>query len=458
MVLRQLAQRVDDLPTLAQRATARRLLARPTDGSQAVGGEPKYGTAPASELCDAHVCVHWVTTGPQRVASTDSDHNGVPDQVDTTRSDLAHVYAKEVEKMGYRSPRTDTASGDHGSNGKLDIYLGDLGEQGLYGYCTTDQPHANRLPKVSAYCVLDNDYDPRQFPEHTPLQNLQVTAAHEFFHAVQYAYDWLEDLWFMEGTAVWMEDQVYDGVNDNRQYLVYSPLSYPEVPVDFNDQTYQPYGSWIFWRFLTEWAGKGRRDDPTLIRQVWISAGRGANYSTRALTKVLAARRTSLPEAFRTFGTWIRNPGRYFREGSHYSPAQQERRFTVTKARRSVAPFRVPMNHLSNSFVRFTPGRSLAGTWKLRVSVNMADRSRGSVAQLALRRRNGSLTVRSITLSRTGNGTRTFDFRRSIISYLDLDMVNASARFRCHRGTTLSCGGVALDDDLRATVTAKAVR
>ena len=46
-------------------------------------------------------------------------------------------------------------------------------------------------------------------PAHTPLENLEVTAAHELFHAVQFAYDYDEDAWFMEATATWAEDEVY---------------------------------------------------------------------------------------------------------------------------------------------------------------------------------------------------------------------------------------------------------
>ena len=46
-----------------------------------------------------------------------------------------------------------------------------------------------------------------------------MTAAHEFFHAVQFAYDAADDQWFMESTATWMEDEIYDDVNDNLQYL-----------------------------------------------------------------------------------------------------------------------------------------------------------------------------------------------------------------------------------------------
>ncbi len=61
---------------------------------------------------------------------------------------------------------------------------------------------------------------------------LRATAAHEFFHAVQFAYDSSEDAWLTEGTAVWMEDRVADDVNANRRWLRSSPLVHPWVPVD----------------------------------------------------------------------------------------------------------------------------------------------------------------------------------------------------------------------------------
>ena len=67
--------------------------------------------------------------------------------------------------------------------------------------------------------MLDNDYSRREFPTNTPLENMHVTAAHEYFHAVQFAYDFFEDGWFMEATATWAEDELFDTVNDNVNYL-----------------------------------------------------------------------------------------------------------------------------------------------------------------------------------------------------------------------------------------------
>ena len=77
--------------------------------------------------------------------------------------------------------------------------------------------------------MVDNNYTEGIFRNHTPIQNLKVTLAHEFFHAVQFAYDIGEDTWLMEGTATWMEDQVYDG---NQRQPPVPPEQPAEVPLD----------------------------------------------------------------------------------------------------------------------------------------------------------------------------------------------------------------------------------
>jgi hypothetical protein len=217
----------------------------------------------------------------------------VPAWVRTTSDTMEHVYAAEVGRLGYLPPRSD-AAGTVDGDGRVDVYLADLGRQGLYGYCTSDQPDGDTARQVYGYCVLDNDYSHSQYPTHTALQNLQVTAAHEFFHLVQFGYDWWEDAWLMEGTAAWMEDEVYDGVNDNRQYLAQSPLAYPYIPLDYTSGDYQPYGAWIFWKFLSEWSGPGRASDPSVVRGVWEAAV-GGRYSAGALRKVLQDRHTTVP-------------------------------------------------------------------------------------------------------------------------------------------------------------------
>ncbi len=430
MVLRDLARQAHDLPTLTLRRQARAVLARPTDGTGPSDdgndgiAAPDYGAATTYRLCGVHVCVHWVQTGEHRTDPLDEDGNGYPDQVDRTLRVMEHVYDVEVTGLGYRAPLSDAAAPENGGSDQLDVYLADIGPQWLYGYCTSDDPQLTSVRSTYAYCVLDNDYSAAQFgTRHTPTQNLEVTAAHEFFHAVQYAYNWNRADWLMEGTAAWMEDEVYDRINDNRQYLVESPLTYPDVPLTSFD-----YGAWIFWRFLSEWSGPGRSDDVTVVRGVWQRAATVS--SMEALRRTLGSRRTSVTAAFRAFGTWSRSPRHYFREGRGYPAATTGKVFVLSAAHPGTGAWVTQLNHLSRDFIRFRPGSSLAGDSRLQVRVDMADTARGSVARVVVIGTDGSLRVHPFRLDRHGNATHRYPFRGSTVADVDLDLGNAGTSSR----------------------------
>ena len=258
------------------RAAARGILARPSDRADDPFGDGYSPSAVVKRLCDAHVCVHWVETTRDAPPLEDLDASGIPDWVETTQGTFADVWEAEVDDLGYAPPLSDAESTTNGGDARLDVYLVDIGRSGYFGYCTTDDPTGWITTRVSAYCVLDDDFaDPiLQLP--VPAVGLHVTAAHEFFHAAQFSYDWLEDLWFMEGTAVWIEDEVYDGANDLLRYLGgRSPLGRPDVPLDTGHSGYE-YGAWLFWRYLSEHHGAG------IVRSAWTRAVGDDAYSLRA--------------------------------------------------------------------------------------------------------------------------------------------------------------------------------
>ena len=225
------------------------------------------------------ICVHWVNRTADAPPKADTNHNGRPDQVDYTIRTLKAVWQREVVELGYRLPRRDGGPPRHqGPNRGIDVFLADLGFKGEYGYCTTDHrsPAQRKQRTAPAYCVLDNDFSEQQFPapDVNGTDALHVTVAHEFFHAIQFAYDYSHrDQWLREGTAVWMENEVYPAVHADYQFLDGSPLSQPEVPLDAfgeSDIGESPeYGAWIFWRFLSEYVGVGA------VRAVWGGIGRG---------------------------------------------------------------------------------------------------------------------------------------------------------------------------------------
>ena len=196
------------------------------------------------------VCVHYVTDrrprgrcGRQRQRRTRLRRPRAEDDDRRARRLRGRRLPPTEVRHRRRQPRP---------NEKPDVYLADIGNDGLYGYCATDDDIPVNGPQDTwGYCVLDNDYSKGEFPTNTPKENLQVTAAHEYFHAVQFGYDISEDGWVMEATATWAEDELYDGVNDNVQYLRSGPMSLPHKSLDQFFQSYH-YGAWIFFRYLTE--------------------------------------------------------------------------------------------------------------------------------------------------------------------------------------------------------------
>ncbi len=271
--------------------------------------------------------MHWVNTTSDAPPLIDLNHDLLPDQVDRTLDAFETAWRVEVARMGFRAPMSDGSSSDHGPNDLLDVYLADVGASGLAGYTATDDPHANDdaypYRNYSAYIVVDDDFSTAQLGSTGGLGGLRATAAHEFFHAVQYAYDSSEDPWLTEGTAVWMEDEVADDVDANRRWLRSSALEHPWVPVD-SSRGMNEYGAWIFWRFLTESAG-GHGDDSTLIRRVWELAADGPGdpnlFSAQALQQVLGSYHRSLAGALATFGAWNLAPAAFYQEGAAYPHA-----------------------------------------------------------------------------------------------------------------------------------------
>jgi hypothetical protein len=98
-----------------------------------------------------------------------------------------------------------------------DIYIQSLGGQSVYGWAYQD---AGTLEITTSSCiVIDNNFTENIYATRG-LNGLQVTAAHEFFHAVQFAYYANANAsWWQELTATWMEDIAYDQINDYYQYL-----------------------------------------------------------------------------------------------------------------------------------------------------------------------------------------------------------------------------------------------
>jgi len=138
---------------------------------------------------------------------------------------LEETYDAEVEREGYPAPTNIDSY-------FLDIYIGNTGANdgenipeiswaGAYtSIYTTD--YQLEEPEMS-YIVIHPDI--LQY-----LPAIQEIAAHEFFHVLQFAI-WLDNYpngyfdsesnWWWEATATWMEDEVYDDIDQYVYFLNY---------------------------------------------------------------------------------------------------------------------------------------------------------------------------------------------------------------------------------------------
>jgi hypothetical protein len=457
-ILRDLALRLGQLSP-SQRAQAKRLLSRPTDATYADEHHYSFGAMLASNCPDANMCFHWIETVGDRDAApgADNDPLTIPPWVSTTMATFQNVWATEVGAFGYRAPRSDATSPNSQGGPLFDVYLADIGgdDVPLFGYCTTDDPNASnpayRFYAFSAYCVVDNDF--ANFgTAHTPQEFLEVTAAHEFFHALQFAYDAAEDLWILEGTATWIEDEVYPAINDNLTFLARSAASSPGTPVDRGDGGFE-YGAWLFFRYLSE----RLVGDRAIVREIWTRADGselaafGDEYSIRAVRAALAARGKAWKSGFARFAR--DNRTQRYADGFAYPAAPTARTWAIRPSRPSSRWQNPRLSHLANRFYSFKPGKGVRGRAWLRFIVDLPVLKTGPAANVLIVWRTGTTSLLPIRLNRRGNGTRRVTFRRDRITRVDLILTNTSTRYdhrTCWQGyTSYSCGGALPRDDGR---------
>ncbi len=282
--------------------------------------------------------------GRFRVHYTLEGRNAVqPGYPDTVAATFEHCWEIEVDTLKFRAPPSD--GGEDGP--EYDIYILDISD---YGYTTAEKdiPSTPRDDWVT-YIVVDNDYQNPRY--HTKgLNGLRVTAAHEFFHAIHFGYRSFldEDVFYYEASGVWMEDFVYDDVNDYYQYLP-SFFGKPEKPFDTYDGWHE-YGLALWNKMLVRLFGRD------IIRQVWEQMISGPKHSTPAigaLGQVAQRHGDTFQRLLAEFQAWNyftgkrADPEHYYKEGAAYP---------LLRPTRDVL--------LDSSYVAQDSARSLAGVFE----------------------------------------------------------------------------------------------
>ena len=224
---------------------------------------------------------------------------------------LERSWDKEVTQFGWAAPPVFAAAPAPG--GRYHVRIDNL-SPGLYGFVSPVGDHAgfvgnnpstawNDGDAYASCMVLNVDYS--GFPS-SPQAALDSTTAHEFNHSIQFGYGALAgtnvpDDVFVEGGATWMEDEVHDAADDNYNYL------WPVFADSMGDYDASPYPYWITFRGFSERYGSGGAGGGEQVMQdFWELTSQNAASNQAALATALAARGTTLADAFHAYAVAVR--------------------------------------------------------------------------------------------------------------------------------------------------------
>ena len=301
---------------------------------------------------DGYFRIHYSISGGYQVYQYDLDTagggDGIPDYVNGIAKAADSAWNYEVNHLGFlRPPDDDTAGGDD----LIDIYI--IGLPGsLYGY--TEPEYEVSPLRATSFIVIDNDYNIPPYNQSTAVQRrldaANVTIAHEFFHTIHFGLDWTEyethsfqqpddvvRAWW-EMTAVWMEETVFDNVDD---YILYQRFfyDYPWMGLQagrpFN--IYHQYAAGIFPLYIAE------RFGASVIKDAWVRCrdyGQGPDWLEALNDAIISFSQTegiynsafpdsiyNLRRAFQEFAVWnyftgtreaLAPDGFKFSEGANY--------------------------------------------------------------------------------------------------------------------------------------------
>lgn len=240
---------------------------------------------------------------------------------------LDYVWQIQIGQFGWAPPPPD---GQLGGNALYDVYLKDTLWDGTFGYVENsmdphghtsggDNPHTPVVESRAAasFMVLDNDFANMEDVEmegYLPMDMMRSTAAHEFNHSIQFGYDSEEPAdWLWEATATWMQDEVFDDVNDGVEdlYSVFKSTDTCQIAVGGTERVEDEgrwYGQWIFLRHLSEQHGH------EIVRSIWEHAVSLNGYA--AIEAALQSKGKTLEETLHDFSVALLVRG--FDEGDTY--------------------------------------------------------------------------------------------------------------------------------------------
>lgn len=216
--------------------------------------------------------------------------------------DKDRIYEKETTLMG-RHPLSD--NGEVGDDAKIDFFFRKMGSHGL---CEARVEGSSR--KTYPWIWINEDIKSKP-------DLVKDTAAHEFFHGIQYAFDSLEDTWWQEATATWAEHFVYPSLDIEQERL---EEYFREFAMCRSLTTYDmshEYGAYVFPYFLAQKYGNA------MIKKIWEACEPAQVNAVKAIDTTVPGKLTG---ALKTFAVWLYNeePFKFFKDHGEDFPIKPE--------------------------------------------------------------------------------------------------------------------------------------
>jgi hypothetical protein len=263
-----------------------------------------------------HFHIFYDTAGINEPALLDNNNQRIPGTakayIDSVARIFNHVWDVEITQMGYSAPPLE-------SDSLYNVYVVDMSYYGITNFDESTRINSGQDPPLYRSSItIDNDFQENQYYTHG-INALEVTAAHEFHHAIQVgSYGlWENDLYVHELTSTWFEDVVYTDVNDYYGYLK-NYFNYFSDGLSFNyyDRDHGGYERCIFAHCLAKIFGAD------IVKDIWT--GMRTQPFLESTDAALMNRGSNLQSAFAEFTKWDyytsdrADTVNYYPEGMHY--------------------------------------------------------------------------------------------------------------------------------------------
>lgn len=204
--------------------------------------------------------IHYDTVGVNAPDVEDLNQNGIPDYVDSVAITIDFVRSQICDRMGYKDVPANNEPA-------YPIYISNRGS----GYYGVNWGGGNSLDAPNGWVEIDNNYSNGFYT--SGIKAMQVTVAHEFFHAIQRKYkepaiiSGVSTVFFHEFSSTWIEDIIFPDHNDYT-FWVDDFYNFPTtVFEETNGYSVASFGHYL--NTVVEELNENELENSTIIRYIW---------------------------------------------------------------------------------------------------------------------------------------------------------------------------------------------